>query len=131
MHGRDEKRRFGGVSYSWVGWQLRRGGLVLRKRSGCRSACRMPPVLYLKHLKQSFAPFFYQWISAFNSLRLAQNVINCLTLLVEAGASVTLNMKGAVKKVKPVSFFCVARCVTLLLCCYRCCKFARGWMPSG
>ncbi len=58
-------------------------------------AAYMRPVLYLKHLKQS----------AFNSLRLAQNVINCLTLLVEAGASVTLNMKGAVKKVKHVCFF--------------------------
>ncbi len=68
-------------------------------------AAYMRPVLYLKHLKQSFAPFFYQRLSAFNSLRLAQNVKNYLTLLVEAGSSVTLNMKGAVKKVKPVCFF--------------------------
>ena len=61
----------------------------------------MQPVLHLKH---NFGPLFYHLSNAFNSLSRIQSVMNCLTLLVDTGASVTLNMKGAVKKVKPVCF---------------------------
>jgi hypothetical protein len=122
---RDKERCFGVVSYSWIGRQLRREGLVLRKRRGCRSACGFA---FKPHLR----PLFYQPSSAIDSLRVIQSVINCLTLLLDAGASVTLNMKGAVKKVKPVCF--VWRCIRrsdASLCCYRCWIFARGLISSG